>query len=94
MSNFNRKQKRNRKRNKLKFVPQHLTSNEIDFLVNNVSTTFLESGEQLTDFTKNEKISSDFIMELFNYSSKSTQRTKEIQAIVQKCLPEQLEWQG
>jgi len=94
MSNFSRKQKQNRKPNKLKFMPQHLTDIEVDFLVNNVSTTFLDNGEQSTKFTKSEKISSDFIMELFNYVSKSTQRTKEIQAIVQKCLPEQLEWQG
>jgi len=94
MSNFSRKIKQNKKASRLKFKPQYLTSNEVDFLVNNVSTTFLESGEQLTDFTKSEKVSSDFIMELFNYVSKSTQRTKEIQAIVQNCLPEQLVWQG
>ena len=94
MSNFSRKQKRSRKTNKLKFMPQHLTDNEIDFLVNNVSTTFLESGEQVTDFTNSEKISSDFILELFNYVSKSIERTKEIQAILQNCLPEQLVYQA
>ena len=94
MSNFSRKQKRNRKANKLKFVPQHLTDNEVDFLMNNVSTTFMESGEQATNFTNSGKISSDFILELFNYVSKSTQRTKEIQAILQHCLPEQLVYKG
>ena len=94
MSNWNRKQKRNNKANKLKFVPQHLTSNEIDFLVNNVSTTFLDSGEQSTKLIKSNKVSSDFIMELYNFVTKSIPRTKEIQAIIQNCLPEQLVWQG
>lgn len=94
MSNFSRKQNRSKKIKGLKFVPQHLTSNEVNFLVNNVTTTFLESGEQLTEFIKSEKISSDFIMELHNFVTKSIPRTKEIQAILQNCLPEQLVYQG